>query len=170
MLSLAHLYPLAALIALVSSESTPSFTTPAVYNNCSGDYPLPLPGPTASTSYFRPQILTNSHEKSTGWEEWFIFSQGSLADGSDATQGYKWSLGDPASANLSRSSFTAWTFFPNGTLYHEVVQGVFKYEENTGGGFTCSIANNRLTWDPVHEFWNASINAEGMVAQMNIEM
>jgi len=170
MFGLAHLYLLAVFSALVSSQTVPALTPPSVYNNCSGDSPYHLPSGAASTPYFKPQIPTDRDENGAGWEEWVMFIQGTLEDGSDATHSYKWSRGDPTSANLSHSAFSAWAYFPNGTLHYQAVQGAFKYGENADGGFTCSIANNHLTWDPAHGFWNASINAEGLITETQFEV
>jgi len=94
--SLASLYLLlAGLSTLVSSKHTPSPTSPTVYNNCSGDYPLPLPSGATSTSHFKLQIAVNPHKSGAGWEEWLMFVQGNLPDGSGITYGYRWGRGDP---------------------------------------------------------------------------
>jgi len=171
MSTLAHLYLLlAALSTLVSSKHAPSPTSPSVYYNCSGDHPLPLGGGAVSTPHFKPQISTNPDESSVGWEEWFIFAQGYSTNGSDITYGYRWSMGDPGSADLSDTTFSVWAQLPNGSLYHHIVRDVFKYEENEGGGFTCSIANNTLTWDPVRGWWEVSVNAEGLVTETHVEV
>jgi len=163
---------LAAFSTLVSSQTTPSFTTPAVYNNCSGNYPLTLPSGAASTPFFKPQIRVNPLEinnNGTGWEEWLFLAHNRLADGSELIYSYKWALGDPTSANVSHHTFTAWAHFPDGTFHHQAVHDVFKYEENADGGFTYSIANNHLTWDPTHGFWNTSVNAGGWIIETHTE-
>lgn len=159
---------LAAFSTSVSSETTSSLASSTVFNNCSGDYPLPLPSGAASTPDSKPQISVN--KTGTGWEEWLVLAQGSLTDGSNITYGYRWSLGDPASANLSDTTFSAWVYFLNGTFYNGRVHDAFKYEENTDGGFTCSIADNHLTWDPVDGSWQVSVNAEGLVTETHIEV
>ena len=156
---------LAAFSTLVSSETAHSLTVPAVYNNCSGDYPLPLPNDQAS---FKPQIRVNPlkiGKNGTGWEEWVMLSHNRLSDGTELIYSYKWALGEPASANVSNHAFTAWAHFPNGTFYHQEVRGIFEYEEHPDGGFTYSIANNHLTWDPAHGYWNTSVNAEGWIIE-----
>ncbi|KAF9645423.1 hypothetical protein BDM02DRAFT_3262935 [Thelephora ganbajun] len=38
----------------------------------------------------------------TGWEEGFLLAHNRLADGSELMYSYKWALGDPTSANVSR--------------------------------------------------------------------
>ena len=153
---------------LVSSKPT-SLTVPAVYNNCSGDYPLPLPDDQAA---FKPQIRVNPLEigkNGTGWEEWAVLSHNSLPDGTVFVLSYKWALGEPTSANVSSHAFTVWAHFPNGTFYHQEVRDIFKYEEHADGGFTYSIANNHFTWDPVYGYWNTSINAEGWIIEARTE-
>jgi len=161
---------LAASSTLASSNPTPSLTVPTVYNNCSGDYPLPLPNDEAS---FRPQICAkplDTGKNCTGWEEWAVLSHNRLLDGSELTYGFKWSLGEPTSANVSDHAFSAWAHFPNGTLHRQVVRDVFKYEEHPdGGGFTYSIANNHLTWDAVNRLWNVSVNAGGWIIETHTE-
>jgi len=171
MLALVYL----CLLAVISTSAspTPSLASSTVYNNCSGDYPVPLPTGTAATHYFKPHVPTNSlqaNKNATGWEEWLALAYTLLEDGSSLMYIYKWNLGNPATANLSDSSFSISTHFPNGTSYHGVVNDTFKYEENADGGFTCSIGNNHLTWDPMHEYWNASVNAEGLIAETEIEV
>jgi len=165
---------LAALSTLVSSGPTPSptttTTTPAVYNNCSEDYPLPLPSGAAFTPYLKPHISTDTNETSVGWEEWLVFAHGYSTDGLDITYGYRWSMGDPGSADLSNSTFSVWLQFGNGTVYHQLVHDVFEYEENAGGGFTYSIANNHLTWDPVQDSWQVSVNAGGLITETHVEV
>ena len=160
---------LAASSTLVSPTFTPSPTVPAVYNNCSGNYPLPLPNDEAS---FKPQIHSNPFDigkNGPGWEEWAVISHNRLSDGSELIYGYKWSLGDPTSANVSEHAFSAWAHFPNGTFYRQVVRDVFKYEERQDGGFTYSIANNHLAWDAVNQLWNASVNAGGWTIETRTE-
>ena len=160
---------LAAPSALALSNPTPSLTDPTVYNNCSGDYTLPLPNNGGS---FKPQIRVNPldiDKNGTGWEEWAIVSHNRLPDVSELIYGFKWSLGEPTSANVSDHAFSAWAHFPNGSFYRQVVHDVFKYEQHADGGFTYSIANNHLTWDPVHELWNASINAGGWIVETHTE-
>jgi len=159
---------LAASSALVSSQTTSSVTSSAVFNNCSGDYPYPLPGHSTFTPDFKPQISTN--RSGAGWEEWLVFAEGYLADGSNIDYGYRWSLGDPASANLSNMTFSAWVSLPNGTFYDRRVHDVFGCGDNEDGGFTCSIANNSFTWDPVHGSWQISVNADGLVTSTHIEV
>ncbi|KAF9645408.1 hypothetical protein BDM02DRAFT_3204810 [Thelephora ganbajun] len=159
---------LIAFSTLVSSERLPSLIEPAVYNNCSGDYPLPLPSGAASTPFFKPQIRVNPlqiNNNGTGWEEWLFLAHNRLADGSELVYSYKWALGDPTSANVSRHAFVAWAYFPNGTFYHQVVHDVFEYEERVDGSFTYSIANNHLTWDPARELWNTSISVGGWIIE-----
>lgn len=159
---------LAAFSTLVSSECIPSHNQRAVYKNCSGDDPVPLPHSSDSTSFFKPQIRVNPLEinkNGTGWEEWLSINHNYLPDGSQLTYGYKWALGDPTSANVSHTTFIVWAYFPNGTFYREIVHDVFLYEELEGGGFTCSIANNHLTWDPVRALWITSINAAGWIIE-----
>jgi len=159
---------LAAFSTLILSEPAPSLNVSTVYNNCSGDYPLTLPSGAASTPFFKPQIRVNPLEinnNGTGWEEWVFLSHNPLADGSELIYSYKWALGDPTSANVSHHTFIAWAHFPNGTFYRQIVHDVFKYEKHADGGFAYSIANNHLTWDPVHGFWNTSINAGGWIIE-----
>ena len=151
---------LTTFATLVSSTTTPSLVVPPVYSNCSGNNPTPLPNDTAS---FKPQIPVNG--SSTGWEEWVFLSHNILADGSMLVYSYKWAVGDPTSANTSQSAFSAWAYFPNGTFYHQVVRDAFKYEEHADGGFTYSIANSKLTWDPKDELWRTSVNAEGWIIE-----
>jgi hypothetical protein len=139
-----------------------------VYKNCSGNDPVPLPHSPESTPFFKPQIQVSRQEinnNGTGWEEWLSINHNLLADGSELIYGYKWALGDPTSANVSHTTFIAWAYLPNGTFYREIVHDVFRYEESEDGGFTCSIGNNSLTWDPVQAVWNASINAEGWIIE-----
>jgi len=161
---------LAGFSALVSSKYTPSPTTLTVYNNCSGDYPLPLPSGAASTSHFKPQISVNTNEGDTGWKEWLVFAHSNLTSGLDITYGYRWSVGDPASADLSNTTFSAWAYFPNRTFYNRRVYDAFEYEEAEGGGFTCSIANNSFTWDPVQGSWRISVNVEGLIIETHVEV
>jgi len=169
--TLVYLYLLlAGFSTLVSSKRTPSPTSPAVYNNCSGDYPLPLPSGAASTSHFKLQIAVNPHKSGAGWEEWLIFVQGMLPDGSGITYGYRWSRGDPGSTDLSDTTFSASLYFPNGTFHHSLVHDAFEYGRDAGGGFTCSIGNNHLTWDAVQESWQISVNADGFIASTHIEV
>jgi len=113
---------LAAFFTLVSSEHAPSSTALTVYNSCLGDYPFPL----------KPQISVNTNEGDTGWEEWLVFLHSNLASGLDITYGYRWNVGDPASADLSNTTFSAWVYFPNGTFYSWRVYDAFKYEEIEG--------------------------------------
>ena len=63
---------LAAFSALVSSKAAPPSTLPAVYSNCSGNNPVPLPRGVESTPFFKPQIRINPldiNKNGTGWEE-----------------------------------------------------------------------------------------------------
>jgi hypothetical protein len=164
---------LAALSTLVSSKTTHSPTAPAVYNNCSGEYLLPPPSNTAFTSLFRPQIRINPLEinnNGTGWEEWLLVGHTRLADGSEIIYSCKWALGDPTSANVSHQTFIGWAYFPNGTFYHQIAHGVFEYEKHADGGFTYSIGDNHLTWDPVYGFLNTSVNVEGWIIETHTEM
>lgn len=160
---------LAPLLTLASSECVSSHAhDPAVYKDCSGNDPVPLPNGLASTPFFKPQIRVNPLEirnNGTGWEEWLFIHHGRLSDGSDLTYGYKWALGDPTSANVSHTTFIAWAYFPNGTFYREIVHDAFGYQEREGGGFVCSIGKSRLTWDPVGGVWITSINAGGYVIE-----
>ena len=169
MLTLVHLcFLLAGFSTLVSSKTTSSLTTPTVYNNCSGDYTLPLPSGATSTPLFKPQLRINPLEinkNGTGWEEWLLLGHSRLADGTELVYSCKWALGDPTSANVSHQTFVGWVYFPNGTFFHQVVRDVFEYEEYADGGFTYSIADNHLTWDPVHGFWNTSVNVGGWVIE-----
>jgi hypothetical protein len=168
---------LTAFSALVSSKPTPtpSLTVPpTVYNNCSGhaQFPHPLLNDTASTPYFKPQIRINPLEinnNGTGWEEWLFLAQNRLADGSELVYSYKWGLGDPTSANVSHHTFVAWAYFPNGTFYRQIVHDEFTYEEYEHGGFTYSIADNHLSWDPVEGIWTTSINANGFIIEARTE-
>ena len=155
---------LAAFSTLVSSSS---LTTPAVYNNCSGDSLVSPPTDSDSTSFFKPQIPVDG--SGAGWEEWLFVSHNLLSDGSVLVYSHKWSHGDPASANASQSAFSVWASFPNGTFSHQIVYDAFKYEEHEDGGFTCSIGNNHLTWDPTHLVWNSSVNANGWIIETHTE-
>lgn len=167
MLSLLRLgFVLVAFSALVSSTNAHSPTVPTVYNNCSGNRPVPLPNSVASTPFFKPQIRINPLEinkNGTGWEEWLYLSHNRLPDGSELIFSYKWGLGDPTSANVSHTTFVAWAYFPNGTFYRQIVHDAFTYEEYADGGFTYSIADNHLTWDPVKAVWHTSINTGGWI-------
>lgn len=159
---------LAAFSTLVSSKPTHSQTTPAVYSNCSGNSPVALPNTAASVPFFKPQIRINPLEinkNGTGWEEWLLLGQTRLADGSEIIYSCKWALGDPTSANVSHQTFVAWAYFPNGTFFHQTVDDIFVYEEYADGGFKYPIADNHFTWDPVHEYWNTSVNAGGWIIE-----
>jgi len=159
---------LAASSVVASSKPTHLPTTPAVYNNCSGDYHPTLPNGAASTPFFKPQIRINPLEinkNGTGWEEWFLLGHTRIADGSEIVYSCKWALGDPTSANVSDDEFVVWAYFPNGTFYRQAVRDVFEYELHANGGFTYSVANNRFTWDPTYGFWNTSVNIEGWIIE-----
>ncbi|KAF9646906.1 hypothetical protein BDM02DRAFT_3188442 [Thelephora ganbajun] len=108
-----------------------------MYNNCSGNLP-----------FFEPQIHINPpgiNKDGTGREEGFSLMHNRLADGLELTYSYKWALGDQTSANVLHHAFVARTYFPNGTLYRQVVHDVFRYDEHADGDFTYSVANNHLT-------------------------
>jgi len=159
---------LTAFSTLVASKPTHSPNTPTVYNNCSGHGYVSLPDSAASTPFFQPQIRANpdgNHKKCIGWEEWVFLAHNRLADGTELIYSYEWVFGDPASANDTGHTFVAWALFPNGTLYNQIAQGEFKYEERADGGFTYSIGKNHLIWDPVHELWNTSVNAGGWIIE-----
>jgi len=159
---------LTAFSTLVSSKPAHPPTIPAVYNNCSGNNPIPLPNGAASTPFFKPQIHINPLEinkNGTGWEEWFLLGHTRLADGSEIVYSCKWALGDPTSANASDDEFVVWAYFPNGTFYRQAVYDVFEYEVHADGGFTYSIASNHLTWDPTHGLWNTSVNIGGWIIE-----
>lgn len=158
---------LVAFSTLVSSKFTlSSLTAPAVYNNCSGNTPLSLPTGAESTPFFKPQIHPLEVTKNgTGWEEWIFIAHNLLPDGTQLIYRCKWSLGDPASANVSDHTYVGWAYFPNGTFYNQIVHDVFKYEEHANGGFTYSIANNNLTWDPTHGLWSISARAGGWIIE-----
>ena len=161
---------LTVLSTLVSPETTCPPTAPSVYNNCSGNNPVPLPTGAESTPLFKPQIRINPLEinnNGTGWEEWLLIGQIRLPDGSEVVYGCKWALGDPTSANVSHQVFSGWTYFPNGSFYHQVVHDTFQYEERPDGGFTYSIADNHLIWDPTHGLWNTSVNSGGWIIETN---
>ena len=148
---------LTAFSTLVSSGPTPPSAGPAGCDNCSGGKHVHIPNDPAS---YRPQI-----GNSPGWEEWTLVSQDSLPDGSPITYNFKWSVGDPTLVTASQQVFTAWTYFPNGTLYAQFALDTLKYVENPDGGFTYSIDDNHLTWDAVNELWSTSINAGGWVVE-----
>ena len=78
---------------------------------------------------------------------------------------YKWALGELTSANVSHTTFIALAYFPNRTFCREIVHDSFEYEEYEGGGFTCSIGNNGLAWDPVQRLWETSVNANGFIIE-----
>jgi len=164
---LAHLcLLLAAFSALASAKPEPSLSKSTVYNNCSGDYPHHIPDNTESTKYFKQQVQVKPEDvlkNGTAWEEWLFIAHNRLEDGKELMYGYKWALGDPTSANYSHTTFIAWAYFPNGTFFRQIEHDVFKFKENSDGGFTMSIANNTLTWDPVNDYWNASVNSGGYV-------
>ena len=165
---------LTAFFTLASSKttkSTTSLTSPAVYNNCTGNGSSP-PGSLDSTPFFKPQIRINPTEilkNGTGWEEWAFVSHNRLLDGSELIYSYKFALGDPTSANVSHHTFIGWAYFPNGTFYRQIVHDEFKYDELENGGFTYSIGDNHLTWDPVYGYWNTSINAGGWIIETHTE-
>lgn len=163
---------LAAFSTLVSSKCVSSLNQPIVYKNCSGDDPVPLLHSPASTPFFKPQIRVNPLEinkNGTGWEEWLFIAHGILPGGEQFIYGHRWALGDPTSANVSHTTFIAWAYFPNGTFYREIVHDAFEYEEREDGGFTCSIADNSLTWDPVRGLWKVSVDANGWIIESSIE-
>ena len=162
---LPHCLLLAALSILISSRSVPLLTQPTVYLNCSGNDLVPLPHSRASTPFFKPQTLNNP----AGWEEWLFIQHDRLPDGSELIYGYKWALGSPTSADLSHTTFILWACFLNGTLYREIVRGVFEYEEFQDGGFAFSIANNRLTWDPANGLWKTSVDVKGWIIELSTE-
>ena len=168
--------PLLHLCLLLTAFSTlvlsNPLTAPAVYTNCSGDHPVRLPNSVASTPFFKPQVRVDPHKvngNGTGWEEWAFILHNLLPDGSELVYSYKWGMGDPTSADVSHQTFVAWAYFPNGTFYHQVVRDVFKYKDNQDGGFTLSIADNHLTWDPVHAYWNTSVNVEGWTIESHTQ-
>jgi len=74
------------------------------------------------------------------------------------------------SADLSDTTLSAWLYFPNGTFHHSLIHDAFEYEKNADGGFTCSIGNNRLTWDAVQESWQVSVNADGFITSTHVEV
>ena len=157
---------LSAFSALVSARPTSSLTEATVYNNCSGDYPHHIPDNVDSTPYYKPQIHVKPEDvtkNGSGWEEWLFIAHNPLEDGKELMYGFKWGLGDPTSANYSHTTFIGWAYFPNGTFYRQIDRGAFVYKENPDGGFTISIAKNYLTWDPVHNYWHAEVNAGGFV-------
>ena len=153
---------LTALSTLVSSKPSHFPTTPSVYSNCSGHDLVPLPHSPASSSFFQPQI----HKDGPGWEEWVFLAHNRLPDGTELIYSYKWALGVPTSTEVSHR-FIAWAHFPNGTFYHEVVHGDLVYEQRADGGFTYSIGDNHLIWDPVHALWNASVNVDGLIIEVH---
>ena len=158
---------LAAFTTLVSSAH------PSVYNNCSGSDSIPLSHSADSAPFFKPQIRINPlkiNNNGSGWEEWMFTGHNYLPDGSELVYSYKWALGEPTSANVSHTTFIALAYFPNGTFYREIVHDVFEYEEYEDGGFTYSIGNNRLTWDPEHRLWETSVNANGFIIEATTEL
>ena len=166
MLTLPHLcLLLTALFTSVSSKPSHFPTTPSVYSNCSGNDPVPLPHSAGSSSFFQPQI----HKGGPGWEEWAFLSHNRLADGTELIYSYKWALGDPTSTDASQHTFVAWALFPNGTFYHEAVSGGLEYEQRPDGGFTYSVGNNHLIWDPAHGLWNTSVNAAGLIIDVRTQ-
>ena len=178
MLTLAYLGPLlAAFYTLVSatmvSAGCNNSNQPTAYYNCSGDDPVSLLRSSDSTPFFKPQIRVNPvniNKNGTGWEEWLFLGHTPLPGDLTFTYSYKWALGDPASANVSHTTFIAIGYFPNGTFYREIVHDVFNYEEHRDGGFTYSIGDNHLTWDLVNERWITSINANGWIIESSAEM
>ena len=169
MSTLTRLYLLlAAFSTLVSARIISSLTESAVYNNCSGQPASLPPNDTASTPFFKPQVRVNPRDvgkNGTGWEEWLVLGQNLLPGGQELIYSHKWARGDPTSANISHQTFISWTLFPNGTFFRQIAHGEFKYQESADGGFTLSIADNYLTWDPVQAHWNTSINAGGLILQ-----
>ena len=119
---------LTALSTFISSETTCSPTAPSVYSNRSGNNPVPLLTGAESTP-FKPQIRINRLEinnNGTGWEEWLFIGQIRLTDGSEIVYDCKWALGYPTSADVSHQVFSGWTYFPNGSFYHQVVHDPFR--------------------------------------------
>ena len=174
MLSLLRLYLLlAALSTLVVSECGPWSAQPNVYADCSGDDPVPLPHSTDSTPFFKPQIRVNPldiNNNGSGWEEWMLLGHHVLEDGSQLIYSCKWALGEPTSANISHSAFIGLVYIPNGTFFREIVHDVFRYKEYEDGGFTYSVANNHLTWDPTNRLWKASVNSSGLTIESSTIM
>lgn len=170
MLALAHLcLVLTALSALVASKPTSS---PTVFCNCTGKETVNLPDNVASGPAYKPQLRINPLEISsngTGWEEWVFLSHNRNPDGTELIYSYKWGLGDPTSGNVSHQTFIAWAYFPNGTFYRQIAHDVMQYEESADGGFSISIAGNSLTWDPVNDLWNTSINVGGWTIETHTE-
>jgi len=159
---------LAAFSALVSAGPVSSLTKATAYNNCSGDYPNQLPNDVDSTPYYKPQIHVKPEDllkNGSGWEEWRFLASNIFPDGSELIYGYNWGLGDPTSANYSHQSFTAFAYFPNGSYIREIGHGPFSYQDNPDGGFTISVLDSYLTWDPVNDHWNATINSSGYVVE-----
>jgi hypothetical protein len=160
---------LAAFSTLVSAGCHHSPTT---FYDCSGDEPVSLPDSEASTPFFKPQVRVNPadiYKNGTGWEEWLFLAHNRLPDDSVFTYSYKWALGDPASANVSHTTFIAIAYLPNGTFYRQISRGEFMYEEHEDGGFTYSIADNHLTWDPDRKLWITSVNANGWIIESTTE-
>ena len=81
----------------------------------------------------------------TGWGEWLSVAHDHFADGSEPIYSYKRGLEDPPSANVSPHTFVTREYPWNEMFYRQIVCG-----EYADGGFTYSIADNHLTWDPVH--------------------
>jgi len=159
------------LAAFFASASASSLHSPAVYNNCTGNGPSP-PTSADSTPFYAPQIRVNPLEvmnNGTGWEEWLVWAHTPLPDGTELLYSYKFVLGDPTSANISHYAFIGSAYFPNGTEYREIVHEEFKYAKYDNGGFKLSVGESSLTWDPEHEYWNASINANGLIIETYTE-
>ena len=118
-----------------------------------------------SGSFFQSQI----HKDGPGWEEWVFLAKNRPPDGTELIYSYRWALGDPTSADTSQHSFVAWALFPipNGTFYHQVVNDGLEYEQRADGGFTYSVGDNHPIWDPVHGFWNTSVNTAGLIIEVH---
>ena len=174
MLALANLcLLLAAFSASVSAGPVTSPKQDTVYNNCSGDYPHPLPNDVESTPYFGPQVHIKPEDllkNGSGWEEWLIAAHDFQEDGTEVIYGCKWVLGDPTSANYSHLAWIGWTYFPNGTYYRDIDHANnFVYSEESDGGFTFSIANNSLSWSPSKSKWHATFTSGGFLVDLDIE-
>ena len=173
MLTLAHLcLVLSACAALVSSKPSSSPASPAIYSNCSGHDAVTPPNDVDSTPYYKPQLRINPLDiknNGTGWEEWVFLSHNRNPDGTELIYSYKWGLGDPTSGNVSHQTFIAWAYFPNGTFWRQIGRDPFTYEEYENGGFKLASGPNSLTWDPVNDLWNTSINVGGWIIETHTE-
>jgi len=172
MSSLAYLcLLLSAFTALVSAKPISSPGKNTVYNNCSGDYTHSVPND-VGTGYYAAQVHVKPEDvfkNGTGWEEWLFMAHNPLPDGSEVIYGYKWVWGDPTSGNFSHKAFIGFAYFSNGTYFRQIDRGTSDYQEHPDGGFTVSVVDNHISWDPKQAQWHISVNSGGFVVDEYIE-